>query len=77
MGMILWPKAKRSVSWDTARQVAAAAQRHAAQPVAVFVDEDAETIQRWISILYLSVLPEFSPAHARLRLSAQACACAL
>ena len=44
--MILWPKAKRSVSPATAKQIAAVARRHGAQPVAVFVDEDADTIAR-------------------------------
>lgn len=44
--MILWPKAKRSISPATARQIAAVARRHGAEPVAVFVDEDAATISR-------------------------------
>ncbi|GAB4815156.1 hypothetical protein N2152v2_002202 [Parachlorella kessleri] len=44
--MILWPKAKRSISPATAKQIAAVARRHSAQPVAVFVDEDADTIAR-------------------------------
>jgi phosphoribosylanthranilate isomerase len=44
--MILWPKAKRSISPATARQIAAVARRHGANPVAVFVDEDAATICR-------------------------------
>ena len=46
IGMILWPKAKRSISTATARQIAAAAREHGAAPVAVFVDEDAATISR-------------------------------
>lgn len=46
IGMILWPKAKRSISPATARQIAAVARRHGAEPVAVFVDEDAATISR-------------------------------
>ncbi|KAL4858962.1 N-(5'-phosphoribosyl)anthranilate isomerase 1 [Chlorella vulgaris] len=44
IGMILWPKAKRSIPAAVARQVAAAARAHGAEPVGVFVDEDAATI---------------------------------
>ena len=46
IGMILWPKAKRSIPPSLAREIAAAARRHGAAPVAVFVDEDADTIVR-------------------------------
>lgn len=46
IGMILWPKAKRSIPTDTAQAIAAAARQHNAIPVGVFVDEDAETIVR-------------------------------
>lgn len=46
IGMILWPKAKRSIPPSVAREIAAAARRHGAAPVAVFVDEDAGTIVR-------------------------------
>jgi phosphoribosylanthranilate isomerase len=42
--MIMWPKAKRSISIETAANIAAAARAHGAQPIGVFVDEDAETI---------------------------------
>lgn len=42
----MWPKAKRSVSDATAAAIAAAAREHGAQPVGVFVDEDAATIAR-------------------------------
>jgi len=42
----MWPKAKRSVSDATAAQIAAAAARHGAEAVGVFVDEDADTISR-------------------------------
>ncbi len=42
--MILWPKARRSVPDATAAAIAAAARAHGAQPVGVFVDEDAATI---------------------------------
>ena len=47
VGMILWPRAKRSIPAALAREVAAAARAHGAEPVAVFVDEDAHTIARW------------------------------
>jgi phosphoribosylanthranilate isomerase len=46
IGMILWPKAKRSIPAAVARQLAAAARAHGAEPVGVFVDEDAATIAR-------------------------------
>lgn len=46
IGMILWPKAKRSVAPAVARAIGEAARRHGAEPVAVFVDEDAATIDR-------------------------------
>lgn len=44
IGMILWPKSKRSVSRDVARDVAAFTIANGATPVAVFVDETAEEI---------------------------------
>lgn len=48
-GMIMWPKAKRSVSDDVARQIADVAKQAGAQPVGVFVDESAEVItERWV-----------------------------
>ena len=50
IGMILWPKARRSIGAQTARQIAAAARRHGADPVAVFVDEDAATITRMCDV---------------------------
>ena len=40
----MWPKAKRSISIETASGIAAAARAHGAQPIGVFVDEDAATI---------------------------------
>lgn len=42
----MWPKAKRGVSDELARSIATAAQQHGATPVGVFVDEDADTINR-------------------------------
>ncbi|GLI58790.1 hypothetical protein VaNZ11_000548 [Volvox africanus] len=44
IGMIMWQKAKRSVSMDTARSIAAVARDGGARAVGVFVDEDAATI---------------------------------
>ena len=41
IGMIMWPKAKRAVSLDTARQIVQIAKHYHAQPTGVFVDEDA------------------------------------
>lgn len=47
VGMILWPKARRSVTLETAAQIAAAAKDNGAKPVGVFVDEDFADIVRW------------------------------
>lgn len=44
IGMILWPKAGRSVSQETARAIADEARLSGSEAVGVFVDEDAETI---------------------------------
>eukprot|EP00199_Chlamydomonas_sp_CCMP681_P005505 CAMPEP_0119105080 /NCGR_PEP_ID=MMETSP1180-20130426/3136_1 /TAXON_ID=3052 ORGANISM="Chlamydomonas cf sp, Strain CCMP681" /NCGR_SAMPLE_ID=MMETSP1180 /ASSEMBLY_ACC=CAM_ASM_000741 /LENGTH=243 /DNA_ID=CAMNT_0007090037 /DNA_START=266 /DNA_END=997 /DNA_ORIENTATION=- len=44
IGMIMWPKAKRSVSDAVAMQIANVAKQHGAQPVGVFVDESADLI---------------------------------
>jgi phosphoribosylanthranilate isomerase len=46
IGMLLWQGAKRAVSISIAAQIAAEAVQRGAQPVAVFVDEDADTIVR-------------------------------
>ncbi len=40
----MWQKAKRAVSIDTARSIANVARASGAQPVGVFVDEDAQAI---------------------------------
>ncbi|KAI5064131.1 hypothetical protein GOP47_0020801 [Adiantum capillus-veneris] len=47
VGMILWPKSKRSICNSTAKEIAHAVRFHKAEPVGVFVDEDAETIERF------------------------------
>ena len=44
IGMILWPKSKRSVAFDVAAEIAAKAKEGGAVPVGVFVDESAEEI---------------------------------
>ena len=41
IGMIMWPKAKRAVSLETARQIAGVAKQNHALAAGVFVDEDA------------------------------------
>ncbi|CAI5484739.1 unnamed protein product [Closterium sp. Yama58-4] len=45
VGMILWPKAKRSIALPVAARVAAAARSGGAVPVGVFVDESAAEIE--------------------------------
>ncbi len=42
--MILWPRTERGVTVAEAKPIAEAAQAGGAQPVAVFVDEDARSI---------------------------------
>lgn len=44
VGLILWPKSKRSVDLSTAKEIAAAIQEAGAKPVAIFVDEDAKKV---------------------------------
>lgn len=45
VGMIVWPKSKRSVCLSLAREIAAAAREGGAEPVGVFVDENATEIE--------------------------------
>lgn len=42
--MIMWPKAKRSVSDETAKAITETARSQGVDTVGVFVDEDAQTI---------------------------------
>ena len=44
IGMILWPKSKRSIAAIVAKEVATAARNSGAVPVGVFVDESADVI---------------------------------
>ncbi|KAL3689768.1 hypothetical protein R1sor_016077 [Riccia sorocarpa] len=46
VGMIIWPKSKRSVSWSQAKEICAAAREYGAEPVGVFVDESSSEIER-------------------------------
>lgn len=44
VGLILWPKSKRSVDFAKAKEIAAAAKEAGAIPVGVFVDEDTQQV---------------------------------
>lgn len=46
IGMILWPKSRRSVSVSIAKEISKVAKENGVKPVGVFVDDDAETILR-------------------------------
>ena len=46
IGMILWPKSKRLVSLNVAKEISKAGSEHGAEPVGVFVEEDAKEIEQ-------------------------------
>ena len=46
IGMIIWPNAKRSVNAEMAKQVAEASREGGAEPVGVFVSENAEEVMQ-------------------------------
>lgn len=55
VGMILWPKSKRSVTVDIAEDIAHAVRLHKAEPVGVFVDEDALTMEKCCNAANISI----------------------
>ncbi|KAG6666822.1 hypothetical protein CIPAW_01G059100 [Carya illinoinensis] len=46
IGMIIWPNSKHSVSLSEVKEISKVAREYGAEPVGVFVDDDADTILR-------------------------------
>lgn len=55
IGMILWPKAKRSVSLEVAKDIAETAKKFGAEAVGVFVDESASQIDDVCKVVGIDV----------------------
>lgn len=76
IGMILWPKSKRSVSLEVAKEISKVARDCGAEPVGVFVDDDLDTILRVVDASGIEFIQvpffffyQITPAYCTLRLN--------